>query len=1785
MKLKLTSCLVITLLILGINIGVFAQDPVFEKSVCLSETNSEYTNAEYRATKSDGICNSGTQLRHFITGDANTVESVELQRLNVDDTGHRVKVQVNWEEGMEGVVLIEVQFRNRYHDSWGDCDWAEWTTLYFYRITRQGMNPGGTLEGNSIFSTNDNQLIDIDLVYEKSSDYPHEVDEIKVWINGRSVDGGSRQSGQSSIPLTYNLFGENFGDYTFTTEVKNNCEQWMPGPTKTISVKPSCWDDNPADAHLLINDLDPIPSSGYRLEKERPYTINYAGITDFNNHYDLQHDGGSDITLSGNSFTVHAGLGSYRIEAVPKSGRDECSVIEPLSIFVGGQDEVFEQPCLISLPQDLINFGYELVDGEPALQHFAATVRSEKGFVIKPGITLSMGAELILDYEEPMVDENELNPDMNFIQTTSYDEYNRVAEQSRQFFNEEGKLIQLQYKDLTRDVLMATQTIYDAFGRAVINTLPAPVEGGTYEEVEDECGDQEQRGAKIRFAYKPDFVTDQAGNSYNHTHFDLDMEQQPEPLGNDKEGSLGWYYSHNNGSSTNERINEHLVAITNYPYSRVLFHHDGSGEVKSTTNPGDAFRAGSGHLGENNRERVNNDDPFLKDYLEIRASEVGLKFAAGLTYEGNFFRNVSIDAEDKKAVSYQDLAGNTIISLYFGSQSSPITRNYQFFNDRGQLLESLSPNGWQQYKRGTDFSQVDKTVYTYDAKGRMVAMTETDAGHTEYVYRKDGKIRFSQNVEQKVQGSFSYTNYDFSGRPVESGEYTPGAITFKSDEMENILEVLHPEDGLSDNSGTMFNRVFTYYDHPDPECPQGRKQRFVHGTVSYTEKENTIKTWYSYDEQGRVDWLVRQIDGFDTKNIDYRYGPTGAVQEVAYQKGNPEEDFYHFYEYDRDGRLATAYTATEELLYNQYGELTNRAVLKEQVSYEYYLHGPLKRVELAEKLQGIDYTYTANGALKGINHADIDNDPGKDGDGNGFREDLFGMTLDYYNNDYQGAGYSAGTLSLSGVAEQFSGNIRAQSWHSPVDGGERVSYAYSYDERYQLQEARWGNHTGEKGAYGYSAVTNNAFQESIPSYDLNGNIDSLTRKDEFGVNVANFNYQYETNTNKLSQVKQGDAVFRDYEYNKIGQLARQSEGDENIYLQYDVTGKVTGLYLEYDAGTQEYTHPITTFSYDDSGFRLSKITYDKDGNEQFTTWYVRDASGSLLSTYIQKGFDFQQEELPIYGAGKVGVYRPNAIINKLMYEITDHLGNVRAVVGEPVEVEYIATMETESSEVEGKFFDNIDPVMTDEGFINHTPSSVTLNGMTYDIESPNQVIRINNALDNPKKVIGGAIMLPVSAGDEVSTEVFVKYLNFNKGNTNILPGLATYLGSAFGMPGGGDGLVNIFEALETPGTEAFNALGNVSEEYPRIFLNYILFDKNFMIQDFGLTQITDAAEIPEANPELHPHERLDLEIAIKKGGYIYIYVSNDDGQNMDAYFDDFRVLHKYSDVVAGSDYYPFGLAIESRENTREDYHYGYQGKFAEKDEETGWNSFELRQYDPVVGRWTSVDPERQYASPFVGMGNNPVSRIDPDGGFDEWNILPNGERVWVSDKGGANIDYFNYYSTETFWGRNFDYYTHTEAVAKSFAGLIQLGSSQKEFYLGVTIEADRFILTDQSTISSYTIDGSNSGYFLEPRMGTPTEAQTEGSNTAITAGTYYLNPHNSSTYRNVYRLIDVQGRTAVLIHGGNYPADTRACLLPGCNIGTNYVGPSGPQLNEIRSLLNDNNYGSRIIIRNPIPYK
>ncbi len=97
-----------------------------------------------------------------------------------------------------------------------------------------------------------------------------------------------------------------------------------------------------------------------------------------------------------------------------------------------------------------------------------------------------------------------------------------------------------------------------------------------------------------------------------------------------------------------------------------------------------------------------------------------------------------------------------------------------------------------------------------------------------------------------------------------------------------------------------------------------------------------------------------------------------------------------------------------------------------------------------------------------------------------------------------------------------------------------------------------------------------------------------------------------------------------------------------------------------------------------------------------------------------------------------------------------------------------------------------------------------------------------------------------------------------------------------------------------------------------------------------------------------------------------------------------------AETVSYTDYYSHGGEMPGRSyHSSLNFPYGYQGQ--EKDQATGLTNFELRQYDPRIGRWYNPDPMGQHHSPYLAMSNNPVSFTDPDGGWDGFGGGPNSD--------------------------------------------------------------------------------------------------------------------------------------------------------------------------------------------------
>jgi RHS repeat-associated protein len=207
------------------------------------------------------------------------------------------------------------------------------------------------------------------------------------------------------------------------------------------------------------------------------------------------------------------------------------------------------------------------------------------------------------------------------------------------------------------------------------------------------------------------------------------------------------------------------------------------------------------------------------------------------------------------------------------------------------------------------------------------------------------------------------------------------------------------------------------------------------------------------------------------------------------------------------------------------------------------------------------------------------------------------------------------------------------------------------------------------------------------AYDAGGNITNLKRFNKFGVQYDNMQYvyhntdnNYASNTNKLRSVDD-DVAFttRDstdiddqnvdnYQYDDIGNLI-QDKQEHIANIEWTVYGKIKSV-----TRTTGSTKADLEFAYDASGNRVSKLVKHRDvnglrpSNEWTTTYYVREASGNVMSLYEQTGSTIKLSEQYVYGSSCVGIVKPTFasdsgvhVTGQKELEITDHLGTVRVI--------------------------------------------------------------------------------------------------------------------------------------------------------------------------------------------------------------------------------------------------------------------------------------------------------------------------------------------------------------------------------------------------------------------------------------------------------------------------------------------------------------------------------------------
>jgi RHS repeat-associated protein len=550
---------------------------------------------------------------------------------------------------------------------------------------------------------------------------------------------------------------------------------------------------------------------------------------------------------------------------------------------------------------------------------------------------------------------------------------------------------------------------------------------------------------------------------------------------------------------------------------------------------------------------------------------------------------------------YKDKEGHVVLKRTFNLVGTTVQTlsTYYVYDDLGELAFVLPPMS------NADNALPDQTTqnnlcyqYRYDERNRLSRKKLPGKDWEYMVYNSLDQPVLTQDGVQRLANQWTVTKYDALGRVIMTGLWTDASASTQSVLQASIYgqaqwDVRNTADTNTGYTISSYPSIssylsINYYDDYSFSNITGLPAAFnamPTGASSQTRGQLTANKTYILGTTDAL-WAVSYYDGLgrniQTYNQHYlggtinvnnydiisnSYDFTNAVTAVTRKHytsastTSPAVTIANTYAYDHMGRKTQTF--------EQINGGTN--VLLSQTDYNEIGQPKIKHLHStnsgASFLQNISYTYNERGWLQQSSAP------------------LFAMQLKY--ND--------------GSTPQYNGNIANQFWGTP--GSLSKNYAYSYDRLNRLT----------------AGVSNEGYSEQAIDYDLNGNIQHLTRQ-------ANPAYVYSYTGNQLQSVS----------------------GLTTGTYTYDVNGN-----MQYDARTgKTYNYNLLNLpqSVSATGFNLS-YTYDATGQK------LRKNNGTTATDYIA-GIQYengaivfiQTEEGRALKSGNSYIYE---------YSLADHLGNTR----------------------------------------------------------------------------------------------------------------------------------------------------------------------------------------------------------------------------------------------------------------------------------------------------------------------------------------------------------------------------------------------------------------------------------------------------------------------------------------------------------------------------------------------
>jgi RHS repeat-associated protein len=873
--------------------------------------------------------------------------------------------------------------------------------------------------------------------------------------------------------------------------------------------------------------------------------------------------------------------------------------------------------------------------------------------------------------------------------------------------------------------------------------------------------------------------------------------------------------------------------------------------------------------------------------------------------------------------------------------------------------------------------------YEYDERNRTITEKAPSEQAIHFVYDKLNRLILSQDGSQRGRNEWAFTKYDKWDRPVLSGILTSTNTRATWQSGANSATQLFVLRAFETSTGTL---VQGYRDNTYPSIATGATVT----SISYFDDYN-FDGDASHVADVSYNSAYNANVGYASNFAPYPYTKGMATgSRVLVLGSSPAKWLTTIQFYDIQGRVIQTstehHTGGKDVLTMRYDRLSGRVISSYQVHQQLSNGTPVnvlktstydhegRALVVSQKFNNetavnlASYAYNTIGQVKGKNMGGLEeavyqynirgwltqmNDVQ-----NVFtagQKKLFAFKLDYETN----------SQGISSFIPQYNGNIAAQVWASATT--ERIrGYTYNYSGDYfnRMTGATYSAKATSTGTWG--SVEAGAYSVSNLTYDDHGNIKTLTRNGlrndgTFGV-IDQLTYYYKAgNANQLwavddaattngispspdfddTSVKSSSGATQEYFYDGIGRLTkdRNKRLSHVAYNHLDMPTRIdfesAGNYIEY--------------GYDAAGIRLWKKVY-KASSLVKTIDYLGDfvyENGSLSFVHTSEGRAIK--------AGANFRYE---------YHYQDHLGNLRvAFAGER---EWRLSAEPDRKAQEEATFLSLSALRSmDRGYNSaHSAKLLTSQSVSTDFID----VRKGHTFD-----ISGIFYQEASAGARLGE--------------NAKPSLNW----SMGVP-----IVGSTSQL-LPNQEKTNWTPQVNVAATIPFLKWALQGKKG--KDTRITAVESYVvnlNIKYYRKDKTLHSESNSTLGTNQGTWNTITwgratVPNDETiafvkislvniSSNTVYLDEWLIKSVGIGIIQEVHYEPLGTELYGLQRTSNSYHnYLYQGKEYETDNELFTYDFHARQYDAQLGRWHATDPARQFANPYLAMGNNWVVSIDPDG--------------------------------------------------------------------------------------------------------------------------------------------------------------------------------------------------------------